>query len=509
MRKFLSVFILFSLLFTSESFAFEKETLAFSENSSGIVFDVNKLSFGSASGEYDEAKHPLVAIGGMLAFSELLYSYNRWVCNAPWAQTGYNEYNKFWTRELKWDNDWYWTNFVLHPYQGGLYYMAARGSNLNQLESFGVTVLGSSIWEYLCETNAPSKNDMVYTTLGAFAVGEMLYRLSQEANEISRILGVALNPQRLWTEYLWGINQKPSSGNIYAMTASLGAGTARANTKFSDSKFDEEIFSLPKSKRNEIFPAFGSVDVDIAYRDPYTHDSNTPYDQFEFFMQVGLGKSSDMGAHCQYEDLDEKLFYDIQLITNGSLISRSIQGENTDTSFGLVFEYDFDWHSFYQISSLAPGFAIKQRIKKDSSKIEWQAHFDGVVLGTADSYYEKRKFIKDAHSDSAEYSARPYSYNSGFENLLKFKYATDSGHTLALDFRGYALYDFSNQLISGMDTGWELFGNLKASYELPLSETVRLGVSDELYAKKTFFNKFENYRQVLNTAKVFVKLKLK
>ena len=121
-----------------------------------IVFSASALSdeetpfFGGWTGEWNERKHPFVALTGALGFNVLLATWNRYMIGSNWANTGWDEWNHFWEREMSWDRDWYWTNFFLHPYQGSMYYMASRGSNLNQLESFLITALGSYSWEYLC-----------------------------------------------------------------------------------------------------------------------------------------------------------------------------------------------------------------------------------------------------------------------------------------------------------------------------------------------------------------------
>ena len=216
MKKIFSLFLLTSFSLTSPVFSQTEEEESFPSQteetkSQEIVFSSDTLSAQTSQTgflhENDGKKHWFTAIGGMLFFNVGLATYNRFIINAEWAKVGPNEWSRFWEREWGYDNDWYWTNFVLHPYQGSLYYMMSRASNLNRAESFGVTVLGSAFWEYLCETNAPSKNDMVYTTVGAFAVGEMLYRLSLNADEISEIFGTFINPGRWWTQS-W-LRQRP------------------------------------------------------------------------------------------------------------------------------------------------------------------------------------------------------------------------------------------------------------------------------------------------------------
>ena len=458
----------------------------------------------NASGdENDGKKHWISAFGGMLIFNVGLATYNRYVIGSGWAQTGPDEWNRFWERSLAWDDDWYWTNFVLHPYQGSLYYMSARGSNLNVFGSMLVTTVGSAFWEYLCETNAPSKNDMVYTTVGAFAVGEMMYRLSLAADSKSRLAGFALNPMRLWTEFATG--QKPVNphGTIHELTLKVNAGTTQGYTNIlgSDPKVDKSDFD-----NNEIYPIHGGGEVFVVYNDPYTNDSNTPYSQFELKISANAGKGSGKGSDCNYKELDKNMMYNIEIESNGFLWSRSpVFAPNVDTSLGFIMEYDFDWHSFYLLSSLAPGLAIKQRVNFDTSRFEWQLHGAWVALGTADDYYLRRSVL----TDWPDGTIRFYSFTTGAESVLKLRYITDKGSNIAFDFHGYAMYDFYNQLKDGASVGWEYIGKATASAELAVSKSVLIGVSDRVYAKRTFYKTYPDIFQIMNSASVYAKWKFR
>lgn len=463
--------------------------------SSDVTFDSSVVS---SEKSWSDAKHPFVALGGAMGFNLILATWNRYMIGSGWAKTGPDEWFHFWERDMSWDRDWYWTNYFLHPYQGSMYYMSARGSNLNQLESMGITVLGSAFWEWFCETNEPSKNDMIYTTIGSFCVGEMFFRLSQESNEVSRLLGIALNPQRMWTEYVCGVKQKNTHSNIHSLSLGLSAGNVIAGTELKD--VDNELY-----EQQETYPAFGMFELNVDYNDPYTHDSNDPYSQFSLYVQGGLGKGSGTAGLCAYEDVDEKLFYDIRIFSDAMLFARTFNaGENKDTSAGLTMIYDFEWHSYYMLSSLAPGVAIKQRINGDESVTEWQAQLGGIILGTTDYYYYHRRM------GVPEGTIRSYSNNTGAEALLKFKYKKENGSCFDLNFRGYAMYDFYGQIQTGNEsTGWEYVGLVTAGFEVPVSKKVNLGLKDELYGKYAFYRKVPDVKQLVNTAKVYAKIDLK
>ena len=416
--------------------------------------------------ENDGKKHYLSAISGMLAAQFVVGAWDRFVLRAEWAQVGWNDVKNFYRHGTEWDGDWYWTNFVLHPYQGGLAYLAGRNSNLNRVESLVLTAASDVLWEWFFETNAPSRNDLVYSFLGGFATGEMLYRLSLEADQIHWLLGWAVNPERLWTEFWTRQRPRGSAGNIYEFTVRTMVGTTHTRA-WSDGG---------AGNRTERFPVYFSPEVNIVYNNPYGHDSNVPYSQFELRLGGAIGKGS---GFCRgIKEAEKYLMYDVFIFSSGMLFSRAPDwGENKDTSLGMVFDYDFRWHSYMDISSLAPGFAIKQRISYENSRIEWQFHADVNVLGTTDYYH----FHRD--SDLAQ-AFRDYSYMVGGESVFLWRWISDSGWMAECNLRGYLARDLPSQTQGPQSAGWELFGFVDLNLEMPLSKRCALGLRTKSMQKK-------------------------
>jgi hypothetical protein len=77
-----------------------------------------------------------------------------------------------------WDLDDFTVNQIGHPYQGNNYFNAARSNGLSFWESGAITAFGSGTWEYFGETNHASLNDLINTTLGGIALGEMFHRMA-------------------------------------------------------------------------------------------------------------------------------------------------------------------------------------------------------------------------------------------------------------------------------------------------------------------------------------------
>ncbi|MCC6528196.1 MAG: DUF3943 domain-containing protein [Polyangiaceae bacterium] len=102
---------------------------------------------------------------------------------------------------LSLDTNRFETNTVMHPFAGTVYYLAARGNDLGLVESFALSLLASTAWEYVAEFREKvSINDLIMTPAAGLAVGEPLDRLSRffSAGDgvIPEMLGVLTSPFR-------------------------------------------------------------------------------------------------------------------------------------------------------------------------------------------------------------------------------------------------------------------------------------------------------------------------
>ena len=67
---------------------------------------------------------------------------------------------------------------MVHPFNGATYYNAARANGIGFWGSSGMALAGAFTWECCGETHPMAFNDMVSTTLGGIARGEVAYRVS-------------------------------------------------------------------------------------------------------------------------------------------------------------------------------------------------------------------------------------------------------------------------------------------------------------------------------------------
>ena len=107
-----------------------------------------------------------------------VHLFDRYVLNEEFSQTTMRTLKRNFTDGMVWDNDFFTTNMFAHPYHGNLYFNAARTNGLSFWESAPYALGGSLMWEFLGETEPPAINDVIATSCGGMAIGEMTHRLS-------------------------------------------------------------------------------------------------------------------------------------------------------------------------------------------------------------------------------------------------------------------------------------------------------------------------------------------
>lgn len=111
-------------------------------------------------------------------------------------------YRNIFVRDPEFDHDKFIFNYVLHPYAGAVYFMAARTAGFNFWRSFLYCSIVSDIgWEFGVEAcmERPSYQDLVITPVVGSIIGECFYKLKRH---------IVNNDYRLWGS--------PVVGNIVA-----------------------------------------------------------------------------------------------------------------------------------------------------------------------------------------------------------------------------------------------------------------------------------------------------
>ena len=186
-----------------------------------------------------------------------------------------------------WDLDDFGVNQIGHPYQGNNYFNAARANGLSFWESAGITAFGSGTWEYYGETNHASVNDLINTTLGGIALGEMFHRTAWLVRDTH-----ATGKSRLWKE-VGALAIDPVTG----AKRFLSGDSSRVSDKPPDMIPSglEAVGSLGVLSRGSTNTnAFegdnkGFLEVNMLYGDPRVGRSRTPYEAFAVLLRFGGG----------------------------------------------------------------------------------------------------------------------------------------------------------------------------------------------------------------------------
>ena len=439
--------------------------------------------------------HYIIGITGMLFSDAALFWYNKNFIGSGWTQVTPDDWAHFYENEWEFDNDWYWTDFFLHPYQGTFYYMSGRNANFTPFESWLLAMAGSWIWENFCELNEPAINDFAYSTIGASILGEMLYRLSFEAQNLNYYASYLVNPMRMWTDFLTQEKQPARNSALYSLDGYVGFKSATGALFAED--FDQK----------EQYPASGGAGFNFVYNDPYSADSNRMMNQFDLSVSGYAGKGSGKGM----DDGEKNIMYGIKINSDGFLFSRtpaSLNEGNTRTSAGASLVYDFNWHSYFNASALGLGAGLKQKVEfSENNILEWKEVLAYNILGTTDYAYFRRDILPHP-----EKHWREFSYTTGAVNIAALKWTLFKKNIFALQTRAYAHYVFPWQdlELENYFLGWEFQTFADFSYEYMLSDSVSLGLQDELYFKASLYeDDAPDFRSIFNSVGVFARLKLK
>jgi uncharacterized protein DUF3943 len=217
-----------------------------------------------------------------------------WLRDAEWTAVTRDSLGKNLHGGFAFDQDELQTNFFGHPYHGGLSFNAARATGLGFWTSASYTFASSLGWELFAETEPPSLNDLLVTTLAGVLLGEITYRLSSELLDdgssggfrLLRELGAAgVSPVRGFNRaYMGQVFRHGPSPIRHPVDASLVIGAERVRARAEDTS-------------QRYLPTL-LLAADISYGDLLARDTHnlTPFEFFELYAGVNLFQSDFAGV---------------------------------------------------------------------------------------------------------------------------------------------------------------------------------------------------------------------
>lgn len=340
--------------------------------------DVQKNSIFAFDNPENKKKHPWRAAVETFGINVAVQSFDRFVLNADFAQINFKTIKHNIETGFVWDNDQFSTNLFAHPYHGGLYFNAARSNGLTFWESAPYAFCGSLMWETICETEPPAINDLMATTVGGIAIGEVTHRISALVYD-DRKRGWS----RFWREFLGGVICP-----IGALNRIISGDAWKVRHEYY--KY-HDYDRLPVhaqigvgyrylADNNSLFRGEGTPYINVAldYGDPFNEEERKPYDYFTADITFGLSSN-------------QPLVSSIHLL--GRLWGAPVRTGKIQTEFGLFQHFNYydsqpvkDGTSLvpYRISEAAsagPGLICRFPSVGNLTRLEQRIFVNGILLG--------------------------------------------------------------------------------------------------------------------------------
>lgn len=357
------------------------------------LFGGTGLADAQEPGDSGRALHPSFwhAAVGVMTLNGLPWAYNWYVQRWSWSNIGTQAWGANLRRGFEWDNDCFLDNHLAHPYHGSLYLNSARSAGYDFWESLPFVAAGTATWELFLENVRPSLNDLINTTLGGMALGEVTYRLSNllgsrrgpERNSFVRELGAfGLSPITQTQNLLSGRVRDPAAttglagGNVGWVAVGRQAGR-------------------------------GFMMLNYQYGNPFDANASRPYDVFEFTLELGTEPT---GVN--------------QVAISGLLARRDLtRSKRTQLTFGLYQHYDYrDLPQLEASGQSLSGALLYQRRIGSGTHLRLGIHAEALLLGAISS-------------DHGHYFRRDYDYGPGAGTRLLASLRQDGRDLLRFEGR--------------------------------------------------------------------------
>ncbi len=424
---------------------------------------------------------PLFLYGLGLAETQVsniaLWGFNRYISQADY---GMISWDSMWTNLSNpwvWDQDEFIVNHLGHPYQGSIYYSAARTAGNNFWASSSITALGSVTWELLMETETPSVNDLIVTTMGGIAVGEMFFRLSDvilhgeegsiEKPGIGRWIGAtALSPATTINHGLLP-GRPPEQGDVSGF--SYGA--------VGFSMADISLLPRPSDFHLSSYGVSYNYNLDLQYNNPFIKRGHgAPYDWFDLKMTAGM-------------DLNDQLF--LTMFSAGHLFGWTFYSDNVDVKnqLGFYMHYDFIYNSFLNlgVNAIGAGWHRTAPMGKNWT-FNSRLFLNFVPMGASDIIFLKYNDIVEGNAP--DYERRNYSLSIGANMKLGLSFSRKDRLFIDLGYSGYNLHIIDGSVPDNGSRGIEIIGASSVAMKYMFTDRWFAGFQSSLYHKESFYKDY-------------------
>lgn len=439
--------------------------------SKSVLLNNPNLKFDSS---YVPKKNYLLPIGEIIVLNVGVWSMSRYISPQPWARISLNSVKENWKHQWVWDADHFSTNQLMHPYHGNLYFNLARSNGLNFWESAPYSLAGSFMWEMCMELNYPSRNDLITTTMGGIALGEMTYRLSSKILD-ERTTG----SERVWRE-IGAFLLSPMRGVNRFFRGEMGKVKQKSSYEIEDVYSSVSVGPSLYYEPQKMYSGNGNVSLrlDLYYGNPYAEKTRKPYDFFNVKTIFNFGTQPLIN----------------QVNVSGFLFGKNLRYKDDQKILvGLFQHFDYFNNVGYEVfgQSLGPGIMYKFPTNP-SVDFQTSLHFTGIILGGGSNIKEAFKY----EADGTAY--RDYNFSIGFttkfETLLNLK-------NRAYLFIG--LYNFQFYTEDGAD-GKDNLLIFNPRIGFAVTPTMYVGSEINVYTRTSKYDKYGTFKTGINELRLFI-----
>ncbi len=356
---------------------------------------------------------------------------------------------------MEWDDNSFSANNIRHPYQGALYYNAARSNGYDFYQSSAFSFAGAWLWEYTGEGHHPSYNDWVTTSVGGIAVGEALWRLSDmvidnkatgSGRTLREIGGFLVNPMRGANRLITGEAFEVHENNPGRIPDYFG-GSFNLGLRMLG---DEDRW---KSSSTKLF-----VSADMIYGTKLGTLGEKPFDYFDFGIQFNLdNKPHGLGR------------FNINALLHGWDLGET---ETKAKQLNANFHFTYVANEAYTYGGQSLSASYLSRFGRGGrSEHELEFHLEGIFLGAS-------------KSDYFNLSNREYDYGPGFGARISYKLMAMERTALRVFYRGSWIHSINGTAADHFDNA------IGARTDFTLRDWFRLGVDYSLYWSQRYYRDY-------------------
>jgi len=442
------------------------------------LFSIFFLFFWSFSifGEATK-KDVAIAVGDVFAVNLLFNSAARIILQEDYSDINLSTMNDNLHSKWVWDEDGFFMNQFGHPYQGSLYFTSGRSNNLNFWQSFFLTAFGSFTWEEFGETTTPAINDIITTSICGSIFGEALHRIFLDVNEICPPFAWILSPVDALNNTLKGKKTKVT-GHIEELDFITFLSYEKTRT-------EAENMDSDLTKKTAL-----AEGLHLQYGNPVAHTTAEPFDLF----------TADASIFLSYH------YFKFDFFIDGFLYSHALYFENSEGTLGINLMYEGEKSTDIILSTGAVGvkYIGSQQIFNSTGILGFFSQLDFIFMGTRSLYY-----LYDGLPIGSGNFNPIRSYNFTFGPLFKGGFSVEQkkyGKIFGEAEFNYTV-PYPGSKLEEVKGNKHLIFIAKFGYEYNFPKYFTIGIDDSVIFKADWFDDEASTQQLVNSAKIYVKVR--